>query len=1137
VPVGCLVSILLGRGRADRAALAAERERFRTTLASIGDAVVAADAAGVVTFVNAEAERLTGWPAAEARGRPLAEVVVVVDESTRRPAESAAARALLGAAAVGLANRTLLVDRAGSARPVDDSAAPIRDAAGRVAGVVLVFRDVSERRAAEAERETSARAVRASEERLRAALTAARMVAWEWTPADGKLRLSENAADVFGLPAGVGLTGIDQGLALVHPDDAAAYAATFTKAIEDRAGYLTRYRLVRPADGAVVAIEERGHTAFDGPGGAVRLYGVATDVTARERARAALLASEARWRLAVDSAELGVWSIDPATDTLTADERFLAIFGVPGGAVDYEGAFAAVHPDDRASVRAAIAAATDPRDPAPYALDYRVVHPGGEVRWVYAKGRANFEGEGPARRLASFDGTVADVTGRKRAESALGESEGRLRFLDALGQATRPATDAGEVMAAAARLLGEHLAATRAAYADVADDGDRFTVRHDWAAPGAASSVGAYSLDLFGPRAAADMRAGRTLVVRDVDVELAPGGGADAFNATGVKAVVWCPVVKGGRLAAMLAAHQAAPRDWSAAEVALVEEVAERCWAHVERVRAAAALRERDDRLRALAGVAVRLNSVLDLTSVLGLVTDEARRLIRAHHAATFLTLPGADPVRADSASAGVRVGAGPAPDRSSVLAAFAGGPRPVRMTQAELEGHPSWEAVRAAAELPPPLRGLLLVPLVGRDGVVGALHLSDKFDGEFTELDEALLVQLSQVAAVCVDNARLVQALRDESVRKDEFLATLAHELRNPLAPIRNGLQVVRLSGPNAAVEKARAMMDRQLTQLVRLVDDLLDLSRVNTGKVDLRGAAVALRDAALDAVETARPLFEAAGHDLQLDLADPGPGVHGDRARLAQVVTNLLTNAAKYTPPGGVVRLRVWQEGEEAALSVSDDGVGLAAGMLSRVFEMFAQVGTSLERSQGGLGIGLTLVKRLVEMHGGSVAAESPGAGRGSTFTVRLPCLPAGEAADPTETPPAAAGRAEPAEGAATRVLVVDDNVDAAESLEMLLQAAGHDTRLAHTGPAGVATARDFRPDVVLLDLGLPGLTGYEVAGRLRADPATAAVGLVALTGWGAAEDRRKTAEAGFDAHLVKPAEPRAVLELVARLAQRSR
>jgi signal transduction histidine kinase len=383
---------------------------------------------------------------------------------------------------------------------------------------------------------------------------------------------------------------------------------------------------------------------------------------------------------------------------------------------------------------------------------------------------------------------------------------------------------------------------------------------------------------------------------------------------------------------------------------------------------------------------------------------------------------------------------------------------------------------------------------------------------------------QRDELRAATAENARLLEetrrtaeALKEADRRKDEFLATLAHELRNPLAPLANGLQVLKLAPSPDAVARSVDMMGRQLGHLVRLVDDLLDISRVTSGKVRLRLEAVDLRAAVEAAVETSRPQVEAGGHALAVRLPDEPLPLHADPTRVAQVVANLLTNAAKYTPEGGRIEVAAGREGGRAVVRVTDTGMGIPPDMLPRVFDLFTQVGKHLERSQGGLGIGLALVKKLVEMHGGEVTADSPGPGRGSTFTVRLPL--------------AAAGSAEPKEGGgaadtgapahARRVLVVDDNQDAAESLAMLLGLHGHQTTVAHTGPAAIEAAKSFRPEVVFLDIGLPGMNGYEVARALRADASHADSVFVALTGWGTDDDRRRSREAGFDHHLTKPVE----------------
>jgi PAS domain S-box-containing protein len=370
-------------------------------------------------------------------------------------------------------------------------------------------------------------------------------------------------------------------------------------------------------------------------------------------------------------------------------------------------------------------------------------------------------------------------------------------------------------------------------------------------------------------------------------------------------------------------------------------------------------------------------------------------------------------------------------------------------------------------------------------------------------------------------DEARLAQLnaeLREQDRRKDEFIALLAHELRNPLAPIRSGLQVMRLSSGNAAtVARAREMMERQLGHMVRLIDDLLDVARINQNKMELRRQLVLLADVVSSALETSRPLIEAAGHELTVSLP-PGPVVlDADLTRLAQVLANLLTNSAKYTERGGRIWLSAERRDGEVTVSVRDTGIGIPAEALPRIFDMFSQVDRSIERTTGGLGIGLALVKGLVEMHGGTVTAESAGPGRGSTFTVRLP-LPGTPSRDTAAAP---ADERPDASRPKRRVLVVDDHRDAAESLAILLRLLGDEVATAHDGVTAVETAERFRPEVILMDVGMPRLSGYEATRRIREQPWSRGVIILAVTGWGQEADRRQSRAAGCDGHLVKPVE----------------
>jgi signal transduction histidine kinase/CheY-like chemotaxis protein len=399
--------------------------------------------------------------------------------------------------------------------------------------------------------------------------------------------------------------------------------------------------------------------------------------------------------------------------------------------------------------------------------------------------------------------------------------------------------------------------------------------------------------------------------------------------------------------------------------------------------------------------------------------------------------------------------------------------------------------------------------PIHDEDGLLaGAVNvLMDITESKQTEV---------QLRRANEERASQYVQLQELHRRKDEFLATLAHELRNPLAPIQNAVQILRTRGPSdPTLQWARDVIDRQVRQTARLVEDLLDLSRITTGKLQLRRARLELSDVVRAALEISRPVLEAAGHELHIDLRAGAVSVNGDLTRLAQSLANLLNNAAKYTERGGRIFLSTERQGSDAVVTVRDTGIGIPGDMLPQVFDMFAQVNRSLNRSQGGLGIGLNLVKRVAELHGGSVTAQSGGPGKGSTFTLRLPVI---LEATPEPRPTNGDGLS----GAcptSLRILVVDDNRDAAASLGMLLRILGNEVRTGHDGVEAVARAEEFRPDVILLDIGLPKMNGYDAARQIRQQSWGKRMSLIATTGWGQESDRHHSKEAGFDHHLVKP------------------
>jgi signal transduction histidine kinase/ActR/RegA family two-component response regulator len=394
--------------------------------------------------------------------------------------------------------------------------------------------------------------------------------------------------------------------------------------------------------------------------------------------------------------------------------------------------------------------------------------------------------------------------------------------------------------------------------------------------------------------------------------------------------------------------------------------------------------------------------------------------------------------------------------------------------------------------------------------------------------------VALATVSQDVTERKRLEDSLRrvaadlsEADRRKNEFLAMLAHELRNPLAPISHAIQALRLAeSDRTSVHAATKMLERQVGQMVRLVDDLLDMSRISRGKIELRKDRIELAPIVSQAAEATRALYKSMNHELTVTLPPHPIYLDADPARLTQVVGNLLNNACKFTDSGGHVWLTVEQDRAYAVIRVRDNGIGIAADQLPRLFEMFVQVDTSQERSREGLGIGLTLVKTLVEMQDGTVEAHSEGPGRGSEFVIRLPTVAEMPRPLPRET------AAEPLPAVRRRILVVDDNEDAAEWLATVLRLHGHETHVAHDGLEAVTTAERIRPDAVLLDIGLPRLDGYEACRRIRAQSRGRDLLLVALTGWGQDEDRQESRDAGFDAHLVKPVDDEVLLKLLASL-----
>lgn len=1184
-------------------AIRQERERYRVILSSIGDGVIATDADGRVSFMNKVAEDLTGWTQNAAAGKPLPEAFAIVHEHTRRPVENPALNALQSGAVVGLANHTMLIARDGTERPIDDSAAPIREA-DRQVGAVLVFRDVSERKRAEEDRARLAAIVESSDDAIIGKTLDGIIRSWNF-----------GAERVFGHTAA---EAIGQPITLIIPPDRFAEEKEILARIRlgERIEHFETVRMTK--EGRLINISLTVSPIRNAVGEVVGASKIARDITGKKRDEAERGRLSETLGLAVLAGDLGTWSWDPATDSMTVSDRAAEIYGITPGTYNREGLRRLIHPDYRDRARREAARALVER------CDYNIEYPLVSGIWVSARGRGVYDASGSTLRML---GIVADVTARKHSELALRESESLNRTLVTLAGITQALTEPPEIMAAAARVLAEHLDVDRCAYAEVEDE-SVYVITGDHTR-GVASIVGRWEVSAFGVPHLETMRANKPYVVDDVETDpriTAPD--LTAFRATEMAAVICVPMFKGGKFTAAMAVHQKVPRCWTDAEIRLVSAVASRCWETLERARVA----------RELTDIRSRMESALEAGAIGTWAWDVQQD--RFYGDASLAHIFGVSPEAVSGGPISGLMGAIHPDDRERVGAlvnrvlasggAYEADYRVAGNETVDPDDRNTWRWItaRGQVELDSEWKATrfpgVVIDITERKFVEEALtrvtEQSERMkrlyetalsntpdlvyvfglDHSFYYANDALLKmwgkswdeaigktclelgyepwhasrhdeEIEQVIATkkpirgevpftgtngrrvydyifvpvfgangeveavagttrdITDRQAMEEELREADRKKDDFIALLAHELRNPLAPIRNGLQVMRLAGNNQeTLNEARQMMDRQLGHMVRLIDDLLDVSRISRNKMELRRERVPLSEVVASAVETARPLIDRADHELSISLPNAPVYLDADLTRLAQVFSNLLTNSAKYTPPGGKVWLTAKRRDGFVEISVRDTGIGIPADSLENIFDMFSQVDRSIERSTGGLGIGLALVKGLVEMHGGTVTATSEGEGKGSLFTVTLPVL-AGQAANTAQQ--SERGRS----GGSRRFLVVDDNRDGADSLAMALRFLGDEVRTAYDGAEAVELAESFRPEVILMDVGMPRINGLDATRRIRSESWGKAIKIIALTGWGQSHDRERSREAGCDGHLVKPVNLVDLDKMLAELKQR--
>jgi len=672
----------------------------------------------------------------------------------------------------------------------------------------------------------------------------------------------------------------------------------------------------------------------------------------------------------------------------------------------------------------------------------------------------------------------ADVTARVQAMHELDDkvarlerAESQLAFQLELADSLRPLRTVADITAVASSVLGQKLGVQRVVFATV--DAGAVTVRRDWCAPGWPSIAGAaMTLGQFGAGIEQPLQAGQPVLVDDVASDAKTAAAIDAHDAIAVRAHLTVPLMRNGVLRAVLSLHQGQPHHWTAPELYMAQDMAERTWAAIEAAAAQEALLAAADTLRFTHESAQLGDWELDLAS------GVTRRSLR--HDACFGYTAAFSDWRYGDFLAHLHPDDRTMVDRQFQEAIAHGNVWQTECRVVWPDGSVHWIAV------------------------FGSVHARD-----------GVAERIAGIVFDIIERKHAEEEMRMEARRKDEFLAMLAHELRNPLAPIAAAAGILSLGKSNAEqVRKTSAVISRQVNHISSLINDLLDVSRVTRGLVALDAVPVDVKAAVADAIEQVRPLVEARRHRLEVHLASADALVSGDKKRLVQVLSNLLNNAAKYTPDHGRIVLAMEVHAGDVVLSVADNGIGMTAEVQQNVFGLFTQAERTADRSQGGLGIGLALVKSLVELHHGTVSVESAGLGQGSRFSIHLPRL--AHAAVPQQDAPAAPDVPVPS---ALRIMLVDDNVDAAQLLAMFLEANGFDVIVEHDAVRALALAERETPDVCLLDIGLPGMDGNELARRLRQLPHMRAALLVAITGYGRQQDRDTALAAGFDHHFVKP------------------
>ena len=1083
-------SILAARRRAEDA-LRQQSEWLRVTLASIGDGVITTDADGRVTFLNAVAQSLTGWPQAAALGHLLTDVFRIVHEDTRRPLDNPAIQALRTGTVVRLANHTVLIARTGEERPVDDSAAPIRDGSGATIGSVLVFRDVSGRKQIELARAHLAAIVESSDDAIVSNNLEGIILSW-----------NKGAERLFGFTA---REAIGQSITMLIPPDRLNEEREVLARIVggEPIGHFETVRITK--SGVRIDISLTVSPIRNASHEVIGASKIARDISRRKTL-------EARDRFLVDIDEALRQLSDAEAITVTAARAL-------GGHLQVNRcAYATVAEDqDTFDLTGNFTDGVDSiigrytfsqfgqeclrlmRAGEPYIVadarsDPRIT-PAEQPSYAMTAIRAvicvpilkdgRFVAAMAVHTVTPREWNPEEVALVQRVASRCWESIERTRVTHALRESEQ---------------VFRALANSSANLAWMArPDGWIYWYNDQW-----------YEYTGTTP---ADMEGWGWERVHDPAALPAVKERWLQSIATGAPFEMVFPLRRADGLFRRFLTRVNPVRD---ARGQVVHWFGTNTDVENER-RAAelnAELRERERLAREEAELQKRLLHSLFM---------QAPTLIAVLRGPDHIVELANPPV--------CKVWGRTEAELLN---------QPLLDVLPELRGQVFPSLLREVYETGIPYVGSEMPAVLARkDGPPATVYFNfvyspfRKADGEI----EGVFVIASDVTEQVLSRNQLNElreAAESANRAKDEFLAMLGHELRNPLSPILTALQLMKLRGSDAS-ERERTVIERQVTHLTRLVDDLLDVSRIARGKVELKEEIVEIAEIVAKAIEIASPLLEQRIHRVDVHVQRHDLTVKGDATRLSQVISNLLTNAAKYTPPGGRITIRTEPEDGQVVVRVRDTGMGIAPEVLPRVFDLFVQERQAIDRSQGGLGLGLTIVRNLVERHGGTVSASSEGPGKGSEFVVRLPRVTVGQGFEHAPADRAAPDFVGLRTGDAPKVLVVDDSADGAEMLATALNTQGYDTRVAYDAPLALKIAADFLPDVALLDIGLPVMDGYELAVRLRELPGLNGLKLIALTGYGQESDRRKSREAGFDHHLVKPVDLSMLESLLAELTYR--